>query len=166
MSEVKASLPPRVVKEIFVYLGCLIALLSLTDPNGGFMDIPMSFILKNQLGLSAQEIATFRLISSIPLYVSFLFGLFRDSLSAQCLRDREIIGFFSLANAALYLTLASLPVSYWTLFLATCLGTTLFLFVASAQSGLTAALAQQRGCRDKLVRYGIFLPSCLRRQHS
>jgi hypothetical protein len=152
MSQEKAHtrLPPRVLLRVFIYLGCLITLLSLSDPNGGLMDVPMSFILKNHLGMSAQDVATFRLIASIPLYISFLFGLFRDAISARYIRDREIIGFFSLASAALYLVLTALPISYWTLILATCLATTLFLFVASAQSGLTASLAQQHAMSGQI----------------
>jgi hypothetical protein len=138
----RCLLPRAILLKIFLYLGCLVTLLSLFDPNGGLMDVPMSFILKNQLGMSAQDVATFRLVASIPLYLSFLFGLFRDAISADQIRDREIICVFSLVNAVLYLSLATLPISYWTLIAASSLGTASFLFVASAQGGLTASFAQ------------------------
>ena len=46
-------------------------------------------------------------------------------------------------SAVLYLSLANLPISYWTLIAASSLGTASFLFVASAQGGLTASFAQQ-----------------------
>ena len=138
-----SRLTTQVRVRILIYLGCLIALLSLTDPNGGLMDVPISFILKNQLRMSAEEVASFRLLVSIPLYFSFLFGLFRDAISAQHIRDREIIGIFSLLGAALYFLLAAMPTTYWMLVFAALLPTASFLFVSSAQSGLTASLAQQ-----------------------
>jgi predicted MFS family arabinose efflux permease len=129
--------------RIFAYLGCLIALLSFSDPNGGILDIPMSFVLKNQMHMEAHDLANFRLIASIPLYLSFIFGLCRDSWSAKTIRDPEIIGVFSLLSAALYLVLALLPLSYFTILLAALLPTASFLFAASAQSGLTASISRQ-----------------------
>lgn len=39
----------------------------------------MSFVLKNQMHMEAHDLANFRLIASIPLYLSFIFGLCRDS---------------------------------------------------------------------------------------
>jgi hypothetical protein len=99
-------------------LGCLIALLLFSDPNGGVLDIPMSFILKNQMHMEAHELAKFRLIASIPLYLSFMFGLFRDSWSSKTIRDPGIIGVLSLLSAALYLTLALFALSYFTILLA------------------------------------------------
>jgi hypothetical protein len=86
---------------IFAYLGFLIALLSFSDPNGGVMDSPMSFVLKNQMHMEAHDLARFRLIASIPLYASFICGLFRDSWSSQTIRDPGIIGTFSLLRASL-----------------------------------------------------------------
>lgn len=136
--------------RIFLYLGCLIGLLSFSDPNGGLLDIPMSFVLKNEMHMSAHELANFRLITSVPLYLSFLFGLFRDSWSSNRIRDREIIGFFSLVAALFYFLLALLPLSYETLLLASLLPTASYLFVASAQSGLTAAIGQQRAMSGQI----------------
>jgi hypothetical protein len=80
---VPSRLPRGILLKIFLYLGCLVTLLSLFDPNGGLLDVPMSFILKNQLGMTARDVATFRLVASIPLYLSFLFGFCRDAISAE-----------------------------------------------------------------------------------
>jgi Major Facilitator Superfamily len=129
--------------RIFAYLGFLIALLSFSDPNGGVLDVPMSFVLKNQMHMEARDLAEFRLIASIPLYASFIFGLFRDSWSSQTIRDPAIIGLFSLLSAALYLLLSLFPLSYLTILLAALLPTASFLFAASAQSGLTASISRQ-----------------------
>src|ERR1700753_1319640 len=129
--------------RIFAYLGFLITLLSFSDPNGGVLDVPMSFVLKNQMHMEARDSAKFRLIASIPLYASFIFGLFRDSWSSQTIRDPAIIGVFSLLSAALYLLLSLFPLSYLTILLAALLPTASFLFAASAQSGLTASISRQ-----------------------
>jgi hypothetical protein len=150
MTLVPAVLSPSARLRIFLYLGCLIGLLSFSDPNGGIMDIPMSFVLKNQLHMEARELSGFRLLASVPLYLSFMFGLFRDSWSARRIRDREIIGFFSLFGAVLYLVLAFLPLSYMTLLLAALLPTTSYLFAASAQSGLTASIGQQHAMSGQI----------------
>ena len=142
----------------------MITLVSLVDPNGGLLDVPMSFILKNRLGMSAQDVAAFRLVASVPLYLSFLFGLFRDAMSEEFMRDRQIIRAFSLASAGLYLCLASLSMSYWTLVAASTLGTTSFLFVASAQGGLTASFAQRHGLTAQISAIWnifAFLPAAL-----
>ena len=66
---------PSVRQSIFFYLGILIVLLAFGGPSGGLIDIPISFFLKNKLQLSAHEVANFRLVAAIPLYLSFVFGL-------------------------------------------------------------------------------------------
>ena len=64
------NLPPSVRRRIFVYLGILIILLAFGGPSGGLIDIPISFFLKNRLHLEAHQLARFRLIAAIPLYLS------------------------------------------------------------------------------------------------
>src|SRR5215813_11626637 len=73
------TLPSSARQRIFVYLGVLIFLLAFGSPAGGLIDIPVSFLLKNKLHLQAHEVATFRLVAAIPLYLSFAFGFIRDS---------------------------------------------------------------------------------------
>ena len=136
-------LPPPVRVRIFAYLGGLIVLLAFASPIGGLMDVPVSFFLKNRLQLSASEVATFRLIAGIPLYLSFLFGLVRDTWHPFGLRDRGLMAAFSVIGAALFVGFAVVPVTYATLLAAMVATTAASLFVASAQNGLTAALGQQ-----------------------
>ncbi len=82
-------------QSIFVYLGTLIVLLAFGSPSGGLIDIPISFFLKNRLHLTAHEVATFRLVVAIPLYLSFVFGFIRDMWNPLGMRDR---GFMLLAD--------------------------------------------------------------------
>src|SRR5512136_41755 len=81
-------LPHSVRMRIFLYLGVLIVLLAFGAPSGGLIDIPITFFLKNKLHLKAYELADFRLVSAIPLYLSFVFGFIRDIWNPFGMRDR------------------------------------------------------------------------------
>jgi hypothetical protein len=136
-------LPPDVRRSIFAYVGGLMLLVALADPNGGVMDVPISFVLKNKLHLEAHELAVFRAIAAAPLYVAFIFGLLRDNWTPRGFGDRAQIAVFSVICVALYVLFAFLPATYTTLLIAVILLTTVSLFVTSAQDGLTATLGQQ-----------------------
>jgi hypothetical protein len=130
-------------QRIFLYLGVLIVLLAFGSPSGGVIDIPISFFLKNRLHLKAHEVADFRLASSIPLYLSFVFGFIRDTWNPFRMGDRGFILLFGTITASVYVFFAFTPISYGTLLVAVVLLTTSFLFVASAQNGLTSMIGQQ-----------------------
>jgi MFS transporter len=136
-------LPQSVRYRIFLYLGALVFLIAFGSPSGGLFDIPISFFLKNKLNLTAHEVATFRLIAAIPLYLSFVFGFVRDTWNPLGLRDRGYMLLFGAASAGLYGLFAFIPITYATLLIALVLLTTSFLFVSSAQHGLTSVLGQQ-----------------------
>src|SRR3984957_238036 len=134
----------RAVRQrIFLYLGVLIVLLAFGAPYGGLIDIPISFFLKNKLHLEAHEIAEFRLVSAIPLYLSCVFGFIRDTWNPFAMRDRGFVLLFGAISAGLYAAFAFTPITYATLLVAVVLLTASFLFVASAQNGLTAMICQQ-----------------------
>ncbi|MFO1115439.1 MAG: MFS transporter [Beijerinckiaceae bacterium] len=136
-------LPPAERARIFLYMGGLIVLLAFADPNGGLMDIPVSFFLKNKLHLEASEVATFRLLAAIPLYFSFLFGFARDRWVLSGRSDRGLILLCACSAVALYLLFAGAGISYGALLAAMMLLTCVFLFIAAAQSGLMSSLGQQ-----------------------
>src|SRR6476619_2560984 len=138
-----APLPPSVRQRIFLYLGVLIMLLALGSPVGGLIDIPISFFLKNKLQLQAHEVAVFRLVAALPLYLSFAFGFIRDMWNPFGMRDRGLMLLFGSMSAALYVFFAFTPINYPTLLVAVAMLTTSFLFVAGAQNGLTALIGQQ-----------------------
>jgi hypothetical protein len=130
-------------QRIFLYLGALIFLLAFGAPSGGLIDIPISFYLKNKLHLQAHEVADFRLLASIPLYLSFVFGFIRDTWNPFGMRDRGFMILFSAITAGIYAFFCFTPITSGTLLIAVALLTTSFLFVASAQNGLTSMLGQQ-----------------------
>lgn len=129
--------------KILLYLGFLIVFLSFGAPFGGLIDVPISFFLKNKLHLTAQQVADFRLVAAIPLYLSGVFGFVRDIWNPIGMRDRGFMVLFGTVSAALYVFFAFTPVTYVTLLVAVVLLTTSFLFVSSAQNGLAATIGQQ-----------------------
>ncbi len=137
------ALSTSVRGRILIYLSVLILLLGFGAPYGGLIDTPISFFLKNKLHLSAHAIAAFRLLSGIPLYLSFLFGFARDTWNPFGLRDRGFLIIFGALGAAVYGYFAFTTASATTLLAAVLLSTTAFLFVASAQAGLSSAIGQQ-----------------------
>jgi hypothetical protein len=82
-------LPRQLTTRLFFHLGVLISLLSFGSPFGGLIEIPVSFLLKNKLHLGADELAHFRFLSAVPLYLSFAFGFLRD-WDPLHLRDRGL----------------------------------------------------------------------------
>ncbi len=129
--------------RINLYLGILIVLLAFGAPGGGLIGLPVSFVLKNKLHLSAHQVATFLLLAATPLYLSGLFGFARDLWNPLGRGDRGFMLLFGGIGAALYLAFSAVPVTYASLLLAMLLLTSAFLFVQGAQNGLTAALGQR-----------------------
>lgn len=79
-------------RSIFFYFGALTLLVYLVAPEY-LLDIPTTYMLKNRLHATAPQVSMFRLLTGIPMYVAFLFGLTRDLWSPFGRRDR---GFFLL----------------------------------------------------------------------
>src|SRR5471032_1776954 len=82
--------------QILFYSGTIIVALLFTSPSVGFHVIPLSFVLKNKLHLSANSLATFALWAGIPGYLSFAFGIVRDYWNPFGMGDR---GYFVLFGA-------------------------------------------------------------------
>jgi Major Facilitator Superfamily len=144
------TLSHSVRQRIFLYLGALIVLLAFGAPSGGLIDIPISFFLKNKLHLKAHEVAEFRLVAAIPLYLSFIFGFIRDMWNPFGMGDRGFMLLFGTISASLYVFFAFTPITYATLLVAVVLLTTSFLFVASAQNGLTSMIGQQHAMTGQI----------------
>src|ERR1700721_1493264 len=145
-----SSLSTSARRIIFLYLGMLIVLLAFGGPSGGLIDIPISFLLKNRLHLEAHEVARFRLITAIPLYLSFVFGFIRASRNPLGMRDRGFMLLFGGISALLYVCFAFAPMTYSMLLVAVVVLTASFLFVASAQNGLTTTIGQQHAMTGQI----------------
>jgi hypothetical protein len=151
-------LSPPVRHRIFLYLATLIILLAFGAPSGGLIEIPISFLLKNKLQLTAHELAEFRLLAAIPLYLSGVFGFIRDTADPFGMKDPGFMLLFGSLTAGLYVVFAFTPITYGTLLAAVLLLTTSYLFVASAQNGLTSSIGQQHAMTGQIsAMWNIFL---------
>ncbi|HEY1708043.1 MAG TPA: hypothetical protein VGG10_07245 [Rhizomicrobium sp.] len=128
---------------ILIYCGLLIFGLNMITPASGFQVIPLSFILKNKLHLSASQLAIFSSVAAIPAYLSFVFGMVRDSWSPFGMGDRGYLVLFGGGCAAFFALFAFLPVSEPMLLAAVLLTTMTFLFTWSAWNGLGSVIGQQ-----------------------
>ena len=81
------SNPSNSTRQVLVYFGLISLLVNLLNP-GFLLDIPTSYMLKNLLHASASQISLFRLLTAIPFYVGFVFGMVRDLWNPFGLRDR------------------------------------------------------------------------------
>jgi hypothetical protein len=131
-------------RDVFLYFSPLTFLAYLALPHGYLLDIATTYMLKNQLHASVTAISTFRLLTAIPLYLSFVFGLTRDLWNPLGLRDRGYFLVFAPATAAVFLWMAVSQLTYSGLFLGMLVVMFLFRFVMAAYQGLMALIGQQQ----------------------
>jgi hypothetical protein len=130
--------------QVFFYFGSLTLLAYLVTPTGYLLDIPVTYILKNQLHATATEVATFRLIAAVPVYFAFIFGLTRDLWSPFGLRDRGYFLIFGPLTALVFLAMGFAQFSYATLLAGMLAVMAGFRFVLAAYQALIALIGQER----------------------
>jgi len=130
--------------EVYLYFGQLTLLVYLVMPHGYLLDITTSYMLKNQLHATADQVSTFRLLTALPLYFSFAFGLLRDLWNPFGWRDRGFFLLFGSATAAVFVWMMLSRLSYTMLFVAMFLVMLLFRFVSAAYQGLIALVGQEK----------------------
>src|SRR5260370_41512715 len=86
-------------RQAFAYFGWLTLLLYLSTPLGTLVDIQTSYMMKNQLHATATEVSLFRLLTAIPAYFAFAFGLTRDLWNPFGLGDRGFFLMFAAVTA-------------------------------------------------------------------
>ena len=141
MTNASVNDSPR-TRPIYLYFGFLSLLVYLLSPEW-VMDIPTSYMLKNQLHRTAPEVSLFRLLTGIPLYVAFAFGLVRDLWNPFGWRDRGYFLIFAPVTAGVFVWMALSPLSYNMLFIGMILAMATFRFVLAAFQGLIALIGQE-----------------------
>ena len=131
-------------RQVFLYFGPLTLLVYLVLPSASLLDIATSYMLKNQLHATATQVSAFRLLTAIPVYAAFVFGLARDLWSPFGLHDRGFFLLFAPATAAVFVWLALSPVSYAGLVAGMLLVMVFSRFVLAAYQGLLALIAQEQ----------------------
>src|SRR5262249_5054398 len=89
------------------YFGLLAFVGGLADPNGGLVQLPLLFVLKDQLHLDAQWVAWFGAITAVPGHAGVLFGAGRDRWRPRRLGDRGSLLAASVIVVACYVWLAT-----------------------------------------------------------
>ncbi len=127
----------------FLYFGWLTLFLYLATPAGYLIDIQTSYMLKNQLHATATQISLFRMLTGIPVYFAFAFGLVRDQWNPFGLRDRGYFLIFAPATAVAFLWMATSRLSYRGLLIGMLLAMVSSRFIAAAYQGLMALVGQE-----------------------
>ena len=135
----------------FLYFGLLTLFIYLATPAGLLIDIQTTFMLKNQLHATAPQISMFRLLTAIPIYFAFVFGLIRDQWNPFGLRDRGYFLIFGMLTAMVYIVLACSKISYSGLLAGLQLAMLMSRFVSAAYQGLMALVGQQRLMSGRLA---------------
>jgi Major Facilitator Superfamily len=149
--------------RILLYFAPLTLLIYLVAPEY-LLDIPTSYMLKNQLHVSAPQVSVFRLLTAIPVYAAFVFGMVRDRWNPFGLRDRGLMLLFAPLTALIYGWMALGHVSYVGLLLGMTVAMLAFRLVIAAYQGLIALVAQEAlmsGRLSTLWNTGAYLPIAL-----
>ncbi len=78
---IRAAAPERDAStgtRVFLYFGPLTLFFYLALPHGYLLDFATAYMLKDRLHASADQVAFFRLVTALPVYLSVLFGFVRD----------------------------------------------------------------------------------------
>ncbi len=137
-------------RAILAYSTVMAAAVYFPSPAVGLLVIPLSFLLKNKLHLSANELATFAVWAAIPAYFSFAFGVVRDYWNPFRLGDRGYFILFGTLSALLFAGFAFAGASERMLFANALAATISYLFLWSAWNGLAAAIGQRHAMSGEM----------------
>lgn len=137
--------------EVFRYFSVLTLFLSLSAPNQYLADISITFILKDQLHATAQQVSFFRLLIGTPLYFAFVFGFTRDRWNPLGLRDRGYFLMFAPAVAGAFAWMAWSRMTYSGLLTGMLLVMILSGFIGAAYSALLALVGQEQLMTGRLA---------------
>jgi len=149
------------IRQLLLYFGLMSLLVNVVNPTF-LLDIPTSYMLKNILQSSPSQIALFRLLTAIPFFLGFVFGMVRDLWNPVGQRDR---GYFRLFVPLMICALAWMafsPTTYQGLLVGMLLTTAAYSFVSAAAQGLTALIGQEAlmtGRLSALSNLFLFLPA-------
>jgi Major Facilitator Superfamily len=129
-------------RQIFLYFGPLTLMVYLFAPES-LLDIPTAYMLKDHLAATAPQVAMFRLLTGLPLYLGFIFGLARDLWNPLGWRDRGHFMIFAPVTAAVFVWMALSRLSYPGLLVGMILATLTFRFILAAYQGLLALIGQE-----------------------
>ena len=129
-------------RNIFLYFGPLTLMVYLFAPES-LLDIPTAYMLKDHLSATAPQVSMFRLLTGLPLYLGFVFGLARDLWNPFGWRDRGYFLLFAPLTMGVFILMALSRLSYQGLLIGMILATLSFRFILAAYQGLIALIGQE-----------------------
>ena len=132
------------IGQTFLYFGSLTLFVYLATPALYLVDIQTSYMLKNELHAQATQISMFRLLTAIPVFCAFAFGLIRDLWNPFGLRDRGYFLIFGPITALVFIWLATSHLSYRGLLIGMFLAMLFSRFTTAAYQGFMALVGQER----------------------
>jgi Major Facilitator Superfamily len=136
---------------IYLYFAPLTLLIYLGAPSGYLLDICTTLVLKDHLHASATDVSVFRFVTALPLYLSFLFGLTRDTLNPLGMRDRGYLLLSAPAAALVFAWMTESALSYLELYTGILLTMVAFRFIAASYLGLIALVGQEKLMSGRLA---------------
>jgi MFS family permease len=136
-------------RTILGYSAVMVSVISFASPAFGIF-IPLTFLLKNKLHLSANGLSFFALWATFPAYLCFLFGYIRDAWSPLGKGDRGYFLLFGGAGAVVLIALSFAGASLAVILAgAFCVGIA-YLFIWGAWNGLATTVGQQRALAGEM----------------
>ena len=129
-------------QQLFLYFSTLTLIIFAVTPEI-LLDIPTAFMLKNHLHATASQVSVFRLLTGIPMYIGFVFGMTRDLWDPFGLRDRGYFRLFGPLAVLVFGWLAFTRLSYSGLVIGIFLAMISFRFLMAAYSGLISLIGQE-----------------------
>jgi hypothetical protein len=137
--------------KVFGYFSVLALVTYLASPSGYLVDFATSYMLKDQLHLNADQVANFRLLTGIPTYFAFVFGVTRDTWNPFGRRDRGYLMIFGPIVALVFAWLAVSPLTYNGLFFGMLVAMIASRFLKATFQGLMALLGQEKLMSGRLT---------------
>jgi MFS family permease len=129
-------------QQLFLYFSSLTLIIFAVSPEI-LLDIPTAYMLKNHLHATASQVSIFRLLTGIPMYVGFAFGMTRDLWDPFGWRDRGYFRLFGPLAMLVFGWLALTRLSYSGLLIGMFLAMISFRFLMAAYSGLISLIGQE-----------------------
>jgi MFS family permease len=143
-------LPARERLMLLTLAGAPLFLFNFAAPYLPLIAIPILFFLKNRLHLTASQVALTALVTSIPLYLGFVFGFIRDRWSPFGLGDRGHLMVFGGLTGLIYVALAALPPTYPTLLVGGLVATASIQLVYGAANGLATTIGRKHAMTGQM----------------
>ncbi|HZV36036.1 MAG TPA: MFS transporter [Verrucomicrobiae bacterium] len=131
-------------RGVFLYFTPLTLLIYLALPHQNLLDFTTSFMIKDLFHANAGQVLLFRLVTAVPIYFSFMFGLTRDMWNPLGMRDRGYFLIFGLISTVVFIWMAFSEISYARLIVGMILVMVTYRFLSAAYQGLMALVGQEK----------------------